>query len=115
MPYLIVPDESHLLTYLSSCLLGELQVALQLGRVNTLLESTGQKGIEPPQLVVEHPAYGWMTEVICATPLQLDGPNLEWWFEWRSFRNVRLHGMQNEDARAYLPGRRHEACGSAGC
>jgi hypothetical protein len=25
-----------------------------------------------------------MDEVICAVPLQLDGPNPTWWFEWRS-------------------------------
>src|ERR687895_246460 len=82
MPNPTIPDESWLFVYFSTCLLQELQLALQLVGVRSRLEPTGEVGDEPPQLVVEHPAFGWMNEVICALPFPVAGENSEWWFEW---------------------------------
>jgi hypothetical protein len=84
-----IPDESRLTLYLSTRYLQELEVALQLAGVRTRYERPGVDGIELPRLVVEHPAFGWMNEVICALPLLLEGPNPQWWFEWRSFVSCR--------------------------
>jgi hypothetical protein len=66
----LIPDETRLFVYFSLCLLRELQVALQLAGVRCRVESTGDTGDEPPQLVVDHPALGWMNEVICALPFR---------------------------------------------
>jgi hypothetical protein len=80
-----IPDESRLFVYFSMCLLRELQVPLQLAGVRSRLQLTGDTGDEPPQLMVEHPAFGWMNEMICALPFPVAGQNSEWWFEWRLF------------------------------
>jgi hypothetical protein len=80
-----IPDESRLVLYFSARYVQELEVALRLAGIHTRYERPGVDGIELPRLVVAHPAFGWMDEVICAVPWQLDDPNPQWWFEWRSF------------------------------
>jgi hypothetical protein len=80
----VIAGDSSLSLYLSTCYLQELETALRLAGIRTSYERPGREGINWPRLCVEHPEYGWMTEVICAVPLQLEGPNPTWWFEWRS-------------------------------
>jgi hypothetical protein len=77
-----IPGESRLFIYFSLCLLRELQVALQLVGVRSRVEPTGEVGDEPPQLVIEDPAFGRPHEVLCALPQELAGHNADWWFEW---------------------------------
>jgi hypothetical protein len=82
MPDSTIPDESRLTLYLSTRYLQELELALRLAGIRTRYERPGIEGFDLPRLVVEHPAFGWMNEVICAMPMLLEGPNPEWWFEW---------------------------------
>ncbi len=84
-----IPDESRLFFYFSMCLLRELQVALQLVGVRSRVELTGEIGDEPPQLVIEDPAFGSMNEVLCALPEQLAGQHSGWWFEWCQWNDDR--------------------------
>src|SRR5262245_40000387 len=78
MNYHTIPDEVQLSSYMSSRLLGELQLALRLIGLDTCYMPPRD---EPPHIIVRH-SSGEYWEEVYALPWLAGGSNLQWWFEW---------------------------------